>query len=850
MDLKRQREYPTPETVAQLFKKSRNDNFSSLNHSVPQNIVPIINPPNKVQDFFTDINIDKELTQRIHKVIHKFPPPLPPMNQGILVPFIYPPPPIIDESKLPYSLSTGKKLVTVPPLPFPPIGYMPYPLNADKSALPPTTVFDILLQAGENLPRSDMLVASAACTLDDLRKQAHDENFDHTAKRVIDPDYFDYLDKINTFNDSLKTIDNFNGYNSDRFDGNLPEIINLRSIKSRVRTGKKNRQRDNLTWIYDEGDDLEEEDEENLEKKIESVVEGVKEEAKSGLKAAQDVEITDLQKSATDNQISEEMKNSLEVDRTSINESLVSKNDEPFDLLNLTSLRDTSAPISQNIDLQKSNNDSATNSNSQIDLQPIISDLMNLQADQNSFISNFFQVKGEEETQASIQQDNEELQPLNSEPIQKVDSSQSQRNFTVPQLPMEFQSQSYKPTVELFNVDQEPSDDEKIDGNIPEEPKYNFLPLLTKSQPEVKLPDSDLDDPSTRESKLELPFDPSSLLYQYRGFVSANGNNKAKRTEEFSKSLNDLESYHHHYRDEFYKIRKNQLLKRLQDLESSTISLKQPIINDPELAEFDRECQILRDEQLLALKLEKNYELLKAANVFYQDSNRVYKAMNQITVNKLEKLKAFFKFQKNLFTGAKSDPNSTFRDINHKDAVKVYSSLSTHNYNQEVKTVLQNTINNSDNPITVSEINHLRQNLVKLTDNVLPVQDFMPLITPAEFNVITGDLPTTTLKASATTTKQQLKKHPIFNNSLYTKAASGSDSNASDSSPTPVIKRRGRRPNDTLLNALVHLGVPSDRTISEATLLAKIMKNFYGPQGASNDEFQKDFNDMGVKSRW
>ena len=52
--------------------------------------------------------------------------------------------------------------VEAPPLPFPPPNYMPYPLSSEKSTLTPSEVFGVFLEANSQLPRVDMVVASAA----------------------------------------------------------------------------------------------------------------------------------------------------------------------------------------------------------------------------------------------------------------------------------------------------------------------------------------------------------------------------------------------------------------------------------------------------------------------------------------------------------------------------------------------------------------------------------------------------------------------------------------------------------------------------------------------------------------
>jgi hypothetical protein len=237
-------------------------------------------------------------------------------------------------------------------------------------------------------------------------------------------------------------------------------------------------------------------------------------------------------------------------------------------------------------------------------------------------------------------------------------------------------------------------------------------------------------------------------------------------------------------------------------------------------------------------------------------------------INKLEKLKGFFEFQKNLFGDILAIRNSEFLDVKHKEAVKLYGGLSQHNYANEISHILKEstTEETTENEMTdgnkaVEQLSapvHPRQNLMKLSKGILSVYDFMPLITPGEFNIITGDIPLQKPKNSSTSSNKQAIsiKHQIFKSPLYDKATSGSDSNMSESSTTPAIKRRGRRvnnPQNGPPGTLPGFG-GSDKSdnskYSEAALLAKIMKHFYGPQGANAEEYRQDLKLMGIKSVW
>lgn len=216
---------PTTDQMVAAFKKPRLNptipspaNFSlppptqhyrHVIHNVPENIVPIVAEPFTASDFFADVNdnyLDKYHDQ-IGQVIQKFPPPAAPLAMGplpyngvgMMVPFVYPPIPVLRPDKLIadpiVQRKRGRKHSTpqvvvantlharigvddtdlfpvMAPLPFPPPNYMPYPLIADHATLTPSEVFSDWLTALEHLPRTDMVVASAAGSIFDLRAQA------------------------------------------------------------------------------------------------------------------------------------------------------------------------------------------------------------------------------------------------------------------------------------------------------------------------------------------------------------------------------------------------------------------------------------------------------------------------------------------------------------------------------------------------------------------------------------------------------------------------------------------------------------------------------------------------------
>lgn len=172
-------------------------NVPQLNNA-PRGFLPILQPPYHPNDFFTDLNYNVEkLNEKVSRISNILPPPIAPPNpddeEGIMIPFIFPAPPVIkpdplikskdeeehdeddeDENERPVDFG---KMVNLAPLPFPPSNYMPYPINAQQASLTPYDFFTDLLDASQALPKQDMVVASAAGTLVDLKYQSIEEKF-------------------------------------------------------------------------------------------------------------------------------------------------------------------------------------------------------------------------------------------------------------------------------------------------------------------------------------------------------------------------------------------------------------------------------------------------------------------------------------------------------------------------------------------------------------------------------------------------------------------------------------------------------------------------------------------------
>lgn len=226
---KHTRDVTKPKVMAQLPPPTAHERAldAPLRHAVPPTIMPVLAPPYSTQDFFSDLHqySDEESLQRkaqINQIMHQFPPPAQPVmmgelvqaDGGIAVPFIYPPVPplrpdfhlndtfLTPENKAelkpdtnaelrhqtyqPYQLAENKRLgmqnstiwPVIPPLPFPPPNYMPYPLMALKAPFTPGELFDEWLVALDHLPRVDMVVASAAGSMVDIRTELEALGFD------------------------------------------------------------------------------------------------------------------------------------------------------------------------------------------------------------------------------------------------------------------------------------------------------------------------------------------------------------------------------------------------------------------------------------------------------------------------------------------------------------------------------------------------------------------------------------------------------------------------------------------------------------------------------------------------
>lgn len=334
-----------------------------------------------------------------------------------------------------------------------------------------------------------------------------------------------------------------------------------------------------------------------------------------------------------------------------------------------------------------------------------------------------------------------------------------------------------------------------------------------------------------------------SISNPSKDIILGNGVNKERRREELVASLNQLGAYQHDHEYEVYAARKQRLLDRLHSLKQTKITFGNQNTSswDPELRAYSDKLALQRDHDLLQLKVYHNYKSLEATQHFYEDSNRYFRAMNGLVLNKLQKLKQFFEFQKSTFSSIKD--NHEVLDLRNKDSAKLYGTTSHKDYNASIKAVLHQEAPTVDHEVPED-----------VRDDAI-MSDFMPLVTDEEFNLITGDAPTKakpTKEVSGKNKNSHDIKHQIFQSPLYEHSGSNSDSNSNtdggQTSGTPAKRRPGRRN----VAAMVSQGVSvnPDKKHTEAHLLNKIMKQFTGPQAAKSDELLTDLDILGIDTKW
>lgn len=327
---------------------------------------------------------------------------------------------------------------------------------------------------------------------------------------------------------------------------------------------------------------------------------------------------------------------------------------------------------------------------------------------------------------------------------------------------------------------------------------------------------------------------------QPKEIINSNGSLRPKRREELRAEVSAVENRHLEQKHQLYAATKQQLLDQLENVKKLHIGFANSKIYDEELAKMDSELSLFRDQELVRQWFERNYELLKCLWTFYQDLNRTYRDYIQLMTNKLEKLRHFFEYQQQVCQ------LGDMYDIKSKELAKMYQGMATTDYGAQIKHMLKHQevdeFERSVLPLVMPGAP-----LTKMDDSTALVHDYMAMVTPAEFNTITGDVAQQKTKGTSPNKQNHSLKHQIFQLLLYDPMTLGSDTNASDSlTPVVGVPRRGRR-------TATPSGRGPDGVLAkhlEAALLAKIMKHFSGPQLASNDEYNDDVERLGVTSLW
>lgn len=353
---------------------------------------------------------------------------------------------------------------------------------------------------------------------------------------------------------------------------------------------------------------------------------------------------------------------------------------------------------------------------------------------------------------------------------------------------------------------------------------------------------------------------------------------RERRRNRMAKSLAELDEYESLNREELYYAKRAVLVRRLKQLRSSRVRYTDSTLNDAELIRYERERSLERDQELVRLKLIQYHDHLHGVKTFYHDSNKVYRHLAAMKANKLGKLHNFFRHQCEVFEGylANTMPHDLL-NIKTKESNKVFNTQSSRDYKGEMKEFVNSTYylpnDNADASSLLQEpMWQYRSRMGDPTgnlggeDSATVVNDFMPVTLAREFDALTGAPPA---KSMAPATKDgrgipMTAKHQIFKSPLYDGVTSGSDgdfsegisSNAGGATP----KRRGRRANPVgsagsttgqMPTSTVKLDLAGYEVVhSEASLLAKIMKQFSGPQSASTEELNKDLEEMHVMSQW
>lgn len=334
--------------------------------------------------------------------------------------------------------------------------------------------------------------------------------------------------------------------------------------------------------------------------------------------------------------------------------------------------------------------------------------------------------------------------------------------------------------------------------------------------------------------------------------TNAVGAQKERCRQELAKSGEEIGDYAIAHRDEIYASKKLALLSKLRMLQQSKISFddSKTRTDNLQLDYYLTELQSQRDLELLRLKMYQTYEKLRIALTFYNTSNKACKNMNFLMINKLQKLRNFFEYQRQVFQDATNLKNEgDLFNIRGKESAKTYVGFTENDYLSAIKEIFRASVGNEDQGLPLDSHPDFNPELYTkvFTDREHQpnVHDMMPLVTEEEFKLIVGDAPQKNGPAKDTNGKANSARHPIFQSPLYDPITSGSDTNASDGG-APTFKRRpGRRaaPKPVFGDAIA-------KQTTEAALVAKIMKQFIGPASANADELNNDLELIGIDTKW
>lgn len=328
---------------------------------------------------------------------------------------------------------------------------------------------------------------------------------------------------------------------------------------------------------------------------------------------------------------------------------------------------------------------------------------------------------------------------------------------------------------------------------------------------------------------------------------------KERRRDELLLTYNEMEAFSKQKKEQIYASKKLQLLEKLKRLQNTKVYFddERTETTDEQMNDFILQRREQRDLELLRLKRYHSYEKLKAALIFYQLSNKIYKGLNFLLTNKLEKLKNFFEYQQQIVDDSqKPDYDGDLFNIRSKESAKLYESFVDHDFSNDIKQVFRIATANEEAGLeSTHNLDFDASGFSKvLTDqqHAANVHDMMPLITEAEFRMITGHAPSKTSQKDSFNKNKPTARHHIFLNSVYERGAtSGSDTNASDSGSTTAKRRPGRR-----AAPKPALGEDPSQERGEAALVAKIMKQFVGPAAATPNELTEDLDQMKLQTRW